>query len=191
MPVDVRTWAMRSDNSLERAKPTAAGDPDPDGPFSGPIWQEGGPQITPDIFGLFLPSDSGCEFGACFTQGSGSSKSSWWNWSNWQWSSLISLRRAWERYFGRPWPKEPNGANYQAHHIKYRSEGGGDEPTNIEPKTQADHIEFHRQQGDFLRWGRQGGLKRWDNGNPVVPGQGPEQPDPDLLDDPEFFDWIP
>jgi hypothetical protein len=53
-----------------------AGDPDPDGPFSGPVWQEGGPQITPSLAGLILPTDPACEFGACtgfgFTSGNGS-----------------------------------------------------------------------------------------------------------------------
>ena len=38
-----------------------AGDPDPNGPFSGPVWQEGGPQIAPTgnlaaLLGLQMPS---------------------------------------------------------------------------------------------------------------------------------------
>src|SRR5262249_41458713 len=46
--------------SATNANPPA-GDPDPDGPFSGPIWQEGGPQIAPTgnlaaLLGLQMPS---------------------------------------------------------------------------------------------------------------------------------------
>ena len=65
------------------------------------------------------------------------------------------IRRAWEEFYGRARPKEPNGANYQAHHMQYRSNGGSDEPENIQPMTKADHVELHQQRGDFARWGRQ------------------------------------
>jgi len=44
---------------------TTAGDPDPNGPFSGPIWQETDLQIPSDLATLILPMDPACEFIAC------------------------------------------------------------------------------------------------------------------------------
>jgi RHS repeat-associated protein len=58
------------------------GDPDPNGPFSGPIWQEGGPQIAPNLASLILPIDPGCEFGACgggFLYNGGGTYGPYWN----------------------------------------------------------------------------------------------------------------
>jgi hypothetical protein len=48
------------------------------------------------------------------------------------------------------------------HHPEYKSNGG----TDTEPTHHLCHVEYHSSQGDFRRWGRQGGLiasqsKRW------------------------------
>jgi RHS repeat-associated protein len=63
------------------------------------------------------------------------------------------IRRDWERYYNKPWPKNPMterirpGGNRDAHHIKYRCNGGTDEPLNIEPMTPSEHIDHHRKYG--------------------------------------------
>jgi RHS repeat-associated protein len=64
-----------------------------------------------------------------------------------------SIRRAWEKYYGRKWPKNPKnekirpGGNQDAHHKKKRCRGGSDHPRNIEPKTPSQHIRHHQKYG--------------------------------------------
>jgi RHS repeat-associated protein len=70
-------------------------------------------------------------------------------------TSSESIRRAWEKLWGRTWPKDPEtGGNQHAHHKKPRAEGGTDDPQNIEPLPRKEHIEHHKRQGDFKRWGK-------------------------------------
>lgn len=45
------------------------------------------------------------------------------------------------------------------HHINPRCEGGTDHPNNLLLVCQKCHIRIHSQQGDFSRWGKQGGQK--------------------------------
>jgi hypothetical protein len=69
--------------------------------------------------------------------------------------STPKIRRAWEKHFGKKWPKDPRtGWNQDAHHKKPFSEGGGHNPENIEPKTRQDHVKHHKDQGDYQRWGK-------------------------------------
>jgi hypothetical protein len=70
-------------------------------------------------------------------------------------SSSESLRRAWERLWGRRWPKDPEtGRNQDAHHRQPRADGGTDDPENIDPLPHKDHVEHHKNRGDFKRWGK-------------------------------------
>lgn len=43
------------------------------------------------------------------------------------------------------------------HHIKPRCEGGSDDPNNLLFLCQKCHVRHHSKQGDFARWGKQGG----------------------------------
>ena len=67
-----------------------AGDPDPDGPFSGPIWQEGGPQIAPGLAGILGLPDPSTLIIDNFTEGTVLGHSAAW----WQafWASFLSWR---------------------------------------------------------------------------------------------------
>lgn len=74
--------------------------------------------------------------------------------------STSSLRRAWEKANGQPWPKDPKtGKNQDAAHIKARADGGSDEPHNIKPQPHDEHIQEHQGNGDFRRWGARGGSR--------------------------------
>lgn len=46
---------------------------------------------------------------------------------------------------------------YAAHHRRYRSRGGSDEPSNLEPVCFHCHMRKHAQNGDWARWGQRGG----------------------------------
>lgn len=68
------------------------------------------------------------------------------------------LRKEWEAANGKPWPKDPNtGRNQDLHHIKPLAEGGSNAVDNVEPRTRAEHVDIHRENGDFRRWGARSG----------------------------------
>jgi len=67
---------------------------------------------------------------------------------------LPKVKKAWERYYGKEWPKSPEGRNYDAHHKEPKADGGSDHPTNIEPLAPEDHVQHHKSQDDFRRWGK-------------------------------------
>jgi len=78
-------------------------------------------------------------------------------------------RRGWERQEGRAWPTVPDtGENYHVSHIRAKGDGGPDTLDNIEPKHPVEHMEQHRQNGDFSRWGKRGG-----GAKPAPPKGGP------------------
>jgi hypothetical protein len=62
--------------------------------------------------------------------------------------SSRSLRAEWERLTGKTWPE-----GHVAHHTRPLADGGRDDATNIEPKTPDDHVQHHKDRGDFVRWG--------------------------------------
>jgi hypothetical protein len=68
-------------------------------------------------------------------------------------TSPRKLRREWESQHGKSWPKDSKGRNYDADHNKPLADGGGNEPSNITPRTRGDHIRRHQENGDFKRWG--------------------------------------
>jgi hypothetical protein len=59
-----------------------------------------------------------------------------------------SLKKEWEEINGASWP-----AGCVAHHVCPLADGGADEASNIEPKTPGEHVELHKKNGDFKRWG--------------------------------------
>jgi RHS repeat-associated protein len=65
-----------------------------------------------------------------------------------------TLRKFWEKFYGKKWPKTADGKNYDAHHKKPVADGGAErDPRNIEPREHNDHMNHHKENGDFKRWG--------------------------------------
>jgi len=86
--------------------------------------------------------------------------------------STEQLRREWEKLTGQKWPKDPDtGANQDAHHKEAKADGGTDTAENIEPKPHADHVDHHKKNGDFKRWGKRAH-------QPKPPKPEPPKPEP-------------
>src|SRR5262249_32898334 len=71
-----------------------------------------------------------------------------------------TVRREWEKTKGKKWPKNKDGKNYDADHKKALADGGSNSPRNIQPRTHKDHIDRHKKNGDFKRWGKRAHRKR-------------------------------
>jgi len=57
-----------------------------------------------------------------------------------------TTRRRWERATGQTWPKDPKtGRNQDVSHGVPISEGGSNEPDNVEPKPHDEHVDEHTQ----------------------------------------------
>lgn len=101
------------------------------------------------------------------------------------------LRKAWEERNGQPWPKDASGRNLDAHHDEPLADGGSNDASNIKPLPHDDHVQVHKDKGDFKRWGaRSGANQRGEEpgaepagpgveepGFPVVPEPAPDVPD--------------
>jgi RHS repeat-associated protein len=62
-------------------------------------------------------------------------------------------RKDWEKANGEPWPKTVDGNNYHVSHKEALADGGLDVLENIEPVDPATHMQEHKDNGDFRRWG--------------------------------------
>jgi hypothetical protein len=78
-----------------------------------------------------------------------------------------SLKKEWEGLHGQPWPP-----GCVAHHDCPLADGGKDDATNIIPLTPEGHVDHHKTNGDFVRWGG----KKKPEPKPDPP-QEPKQPD--------------
>jgi hypothetical protein len=71
--------------------------------------------------------------------------------------SSAQIRKEWERANGKPWPKDPaTGRNQDVSHKKPLGDGGSNDLDNIEPLPHSDHLQLHKDAGDFKRWGAKG-----------------------------------
>ena len=67
------------------------------------------------------------------------------------------IRKNWEKAEGATWPTDPaTGQNQHVSHEIPKSKGGSSELSNIKPRTAADHIQKHKDAGDYKEWGAQG-----------------------------------
>jgi hypothetical protein len=62
------------------------------------------------------------------------------------------LRDEWERVYGRPWPRRPDGTRYDVAHIRAIADGGLNTVENIRPLPHPEHVESHKD--DASRWGK-------------------------------------
>jgi RHS repeat-associated protein len=83
------------------------------------------------------------------------------------------IRKLWEELWGKKWPTEPSGRPYDADHDIPLADGGTDTPDNITPRTHDDHVQRHKDKGDFARWGRRG---KKQEPKPQEPPQRPQDP---------------
>lgn len=87
--------------------------------------------------------------------------------------STEQLRKEWEKLTGQKWPKDPaTGKNQDADHIVPKADAGVDAATNIQPLPHGDHVDRHKKNGDFKRWGKRAHQK------PPEPKPEPPKPEP-------------
>jgi len=65
-------------------------------------------------------------------------------------------REKWENATGEKWPKEPNNPskNQDVSHKKALADGGTNDVDNFGPKPHEEHMQEHKDNGDFKRWGQ-------------------------------------
>ena len=122
-------------------------------------------------------------------QNGNSNVSSWGQFASWVSFGAVPLlparllRAAWQRFYGRAWPTDPvTGKNYDAHHIQPRADNGTNDPENIKPMPHDEHMELHKANGDFARWGA------WATDENIAQGGGDVIEEPAMLPEEAPFD---
>ncbi len=65
-----------------------------------------------------------------------------------------AIRKEWEKLNGQPWPADPTGRPHDADHDNPLADGGSDTADNVTPRPHNEHVQRHKDRGDFRRWGR-------------------------------------
>jgi hypothetical protein len=64
----------------------------------------------------------------------------------------------WEKSTGQEWPKDPEtGARQSPNHVWPLADGGRDNGKFVDPVTRQQHIDLHKNNGDFSRWAKRKG----------------------------------
>ena len=71
--------------------------------------------------------------------------------------SSARMRRIWEKAYNQKVPIDPEtGNHYDMAHKNALERGGDNSAENLEPKTHEEHVNEHKQAGDYKQWGAKG-----------------------------------
>ncbi len=74
--------------------------------------------------------------------------------------SSPKIRREWEAANGKTWPRDPRtGRNMDVSHEVPLVDGGTNDLSNIRPRPHDEHVQLHKDRGDYGRWAEQRGKK--------------------------------
>ncbi len=99
-------------------------------------------------------------------------KEKWNQISTWARKKTERLRKEWEELYDRPWPTSATGKPHDADHDVPLADGGEDAATNVTPRPHDEHVQRHKDNGDFKRWGKRGAPKTGEPKPPQEPSAG-------------------
>jgi RHS repeat-associated protein len=75
--------------------------------------------------------------------------------------SSRTLRSRWEKEYKSEWPVDPQtGKKMEVSHEVPLADGGSNDVSNIRPRPRDEHVQMHKDRGDYSRWSQQRGPKK-------------------------------